>query len=335
VGVALDISVIIPSNHELHDLLKVLQFVCCQTVKPAEVVIVNSSVEGAICPKEIRVLCAINSIKLIYEHLERALPGGARNIGLNLATCEIIAFIDVQTIPRSHWLETSLNLLSDHADGCILGLTCFKADTMFERLVRDGFYGVLPCETLPGSVCRREVFAKAGQFIDWVRAGEDTDWMLRLKVLRIPVLHSPCPLVDYSGLMGLDMKRLQRKWYRNYTASRDLPHFFPQKLFLWLVFYPMLVLIAFNWNYLVADWRIDSPLYISHVTKIVAILPVLIYVFLRGLVLPLKRGVSIWSLLPVRFLAITLVCLLADLVKVMVFSFPNPIQKGSKSRQRI
>lgn len=318
-----DISVIIPSNHGHHDLLKIVHAVCSQTVKPAEIVIVDSSGVCGACPVEIKAVCAGNSIKLNYEHRERALPGDARNIGLGIANGELIAFIDVQTIPRPHWLEASLNLLTSHDTAGVWGATCFSSETRFERLVRDGFYGVLPRRTLPGSVFRREVLAKAGQFIDWVRAGEDTEWMLRLAVLKIPVVDSSSALVDYVGLIDSDMKQLLKKWYRNYTASRDLPHFFPQKLLLWLVLYPLLVLVAFNWNYLIADWRMDSPLYIGHVTKIVAILPGLIYVIVRGLVLPLQRGVGVWRLLPIRFVAITLVCFMADVVKVLVFSLPK------------
>jgi hypothetical protein len=240
-----------------------------------------------------------------------------------MAHAELIAFLDVQTIPRQHWLEASLKLLTDHDAVGVWGATSFSAKTTFERLLRDGFCGVLPRKTLPGSIFRREVFNKAGQFIDWVRAGEDTEWMLRLDLLRAPVVYPSSALIDYVGLIGLDMKRLLSKWFRNYTASRDLPHFFPQRMLLWLVLHPMLILIAFNWNYLVADWRMDSPLYLSHVTKIVAGLPVLAYVGIRGLALPLQRGVGIRRLLPIRFMAITVVCFMADVVKFLVFSNPK------------
>ena len=318
-----DISVIIPCNHGHHDLLKTVRAVCGQTVKPAEIVIVDSSGGRGACPAEITTLCASNGIGLIYEQRNRALPGHARNIGLGFANGELIAFIDVQTIPRSSWLEASLKVLGRHDVAGVWGATCFSAENRFERLVRDGFYGVLPRKTLPGSVFRREIFDMAGQFVAWVRAGEDTEWMLRLELLRLPIVKPPDALIDYVGLIGLDIKRLRKKWFRNYTTSRDLPHFFPQKLLLWLVLYPLLILTAFNWNYLIADWRMDSPLYIGHVTKIVAILPSLAYLCVRGLVLPLQRGVSIWRLLPARFLAITLVCLMADVIRALVFSFPK------------
>jgi len=120
----------------------------------------------------------------------------------------------------------------------------------------------------------------------------------------------------------MDITKFLKKWHRNYTASRGLPHFSSQKMLLWLVLYPSFILIAFNWNYLIADWRMDSPFYIGHITKLAAILPPLMYVFVRGIFVPARRGVPLSSLLPFRFIGISLICLLADGVKSFVFTVP-------------
>ena len=90
-----DISIIIPSNHDHHELLKIVRALCQQKVKPAEIVIVDSSLECGACPGEVTKSCAFSGIRLIYVHLAHALPGQARNIGLELAKAELIAFIDV------------------------------------------------------------------------------------------------------------------------------------------------------------------------------------------------------------------------------------------------
>jgi cellulose synthase/poly-beta-1,6-N-acetylglucosamine synthase-like glycosyltransferase len=315
-----NISVIIPSNHQHDDLLNIVIAICSQTVKPYEVIIVDSSFAGNECPNEIRWMCKENGIKLIYEQLVRAMPGQARNVGLNRAHGEFIAFIDVQTIPRPQWLEASLNLLLKDSVAGIFGSTIFNAETKFERLVRDAFFGVLPRKTLPGSVFRREVFLQAGQFIGWVRAGEDTEWMLRLDLLNISVICPSDVLIDYKGLIGLNLKVLLKKWHRNYTASYDLPHLFPQKLFLWFFLYPTIIFIAFNWNYLFANWRMDSPLYISHITKMAAFLPPIAYIFMRGILLPFSRGVRLVNLFPLRFFLIVLITAVADAMKAYVFS---------------
>ena len=330
------VSVIIPTNHGLVDLQSIVQAVCSQTIKPAEIVIIDSSTgTHDECPSQIVRLCHFSSIHLLYFRITLAFPGAARNIGIDKATAEFIAFIDVQTIPKPQWLEVSLNMLANHEFAGVWGATCFSAKTNFERLVRDGIYGASPQKTLPGSVFRREVFNKTGQFIEWVRAGEDTEWLLRLEVLKTPMTLSSASLVDYRGLIGLDLKKLLLKWHRNYIASRELPHFFPQRLLLWLFMYPIIVLIAFNWNYLIADWRMDSPFYIGYVTRIAAILPLLLYFFIRGFVLPLKRGVDIDKLLPTRFLAIALVCFLADLVKITIFSLPKRRNLISAIKKRL
>jgi hypothetical protein len=323
VVVAVNISVVIPSNHGHHELLKIVQAVCAQTVQPCEVVIVDSSNEYVGSPQVVAALCENCGIKFVYERSETVLlPGHARNIGLDLASGQIIAFIDVQTIPRTYWLESCLNFLTSNGVYGVWGASCFKAETSFEKLVRDGFYGVYPRKTLPGSIFSRNVFDKTGQFIEWVRAGEDTEWMLRLELLKLNVADPPSALIDYTGLIGSDTKMLVSKWYRNYRASCHLPHFFPQRLFLWLILYPLLTLIAFNWNFLIADWRMDSQLYIGHITKIVALLPILAYIFIRGFWLPMRRGVGVWRLLPFRFISILLVCFVADFVKILVFTLP-------------
>lgn len=314
------ISVIIPSNHGRHDLQKIVDAVCSQVVKPTEIIIVDSSDDGGVCPTVISEQCAVSGIKLFYQRRNNALPGNARNFGLGKANSELIAFIDVKTIPYPNWLDMSVDVLSNDNVSGVFGSTIFTAKTSFERLIRDAFFGVLPRKTLPGSVFKREVFYKVGHFIDWVRAGEDTEWILRLELMKISMATLPIALVDYEGLLGVSLRSILRKWYRNYSASHELPHLFPQKMFLWIFLYPLIIFVAFNWNYLFANWYEDSPFYIAHITKIAAILPPLAYVITRGVVLPFRRGVKLWSIFPLRFIVISLICLMADAIKALVFT---------------
>ena len=318
-----NISVIIPSNHSQHDLLKIIDAVCCQTVKPVEIILIDSSDGCGACPAKVAVLCEASGIKLFYESRVQAFPGQARNIGLGLCNGEVIAFIDVQTIPQPNWLEASLTLLENEGVMGIFGATSFSAETSFERLVRDAFYGILPRKTLPGSVFRREVFVKAGQFIDQVRAGEDTEWMLRLDLLNIPCFYPQSIVVDYVGLIGLDLNKLLKKWYRNYRASGILPYLYPQKLLLWIVLYPFIILIAYNWNYHLVSSHEHTLLYIHHITKIATVIPPLAYLITRGILLPSRRGVSFSRLFPIRFIAIACLCCIVDGVKALAFTIPR------------
>ena len=319
----LNISVIIPSNHSGHELLKTINAICSQNVKPSEIIVIDSSVQAESYFNKILTLCESNDIKLIYEHQVHAFPGHARNLGLVLARAEWIAFLDVQTIPGPQWLEKSCSvILCDDVYGTF-GSTRFIANTPFEKLVRDAFFGLFPRKTLPGSLFKREIFTKTGHFIDWVRAGEDTEWMLRLELMKTPVATLPVALVDYVGLIGINLNTILKKWHRNYSASHDLPHLFPQKMFLWLVLYPLIIFIGFNWNYLIANWHEDSPLYIAHITKMAAAFPIFAYVITRGILLPLRRGVGFTQLFPLRFLQIAGICFMADAVKACAFTIPN------------
>jgi glycosyltransferase involved in cell wall biosynthesis len=317
-----NVSIVIPSNHCHNDLIILINAINNQTIKPTEIIVVDSSLNRGNCPAEISSQCAFNGINFIYEYRSSALPGEARNIGISRTSSRFIALLDVETIPLPDWLDKSLRMLATDDVLGVWGATIFSAETKFERLVRDGLFGIHPRKTLPGSVFKREVFKKTGEFINWVRAGEDTEWMLRVEVHRIRVVTTTNTLVNYTGLIGADAQQLIKKWHRNYTMSSTLPHLFPQKVLLWLVVYPVIILLAFNWNYLIADWQIDSPLYLGHITKTMVILPIFIYVISRGFLIPLKRGVSIFQLLPIRFLGILLVCMISDGVKGLVFSLP-------------
>lgn len=318
-----DISVIIPSNHTPRALLDVVEAICLQTVQPMEIIIVDSYDGEKKCPIAVAEVCEKNGLKLIYVFHENALPGQARNIGLMHSNMQMVAFIDVQAIPHPDWIAASLHLITSDQVMGVWGSTHFCAETSFERLVRDGFYGTMPRKTLPGSLFRRASFTKTGLMIDCVRAGEDTEWMMRLERLKVPTASSNRALINYVGLRGLTLTSLLKKWYRNYSASRELPQFFQQKLFLWIILYPLIILIASNWNYLVADWQIESPLYIGHITKMAAIIPPSAYVLARGIIFPIRRGVDFSSLFPFRFIAISVLCLLADSVKALAFSLPK------------
>jgi glycosyltransferase involved in cell wall biosynthesis len=319
----MDVSVIIPSKHKPEELEIVVQALCDQTHKPIEIVIIDSSCSEKILYKKIKNICNTRGVKVIYQKCENAFPGHARNIGLELTKADIIAFIDVQTIPRPNWLEISIKLIATSSADGVWGSTNFVAITKFERLVRDGFYGSAQCKTLPGSVFKRDVFNKVGQFISWTRAGEDTDWMLRLHLHKLKIVEPNGIVIDYFGLIDLNIKKIIFKWYRNYESSRELPQFFPQRLFIWLIIYPMIFLLAFNWNHLIANWEMDSQYYINHITKIITIIPIIIYFLVRGIILPLKRGVNIKKLLPIRFTSIIFICLIADAVKIFIFSLPK------------
>jgi GT2 family glycosyltransferase len=315
-----NISIIIPSCVRPHFCLPVLRAVERQGIEAQEIIIVDSS--GASDTDWVGIKGKLGqafSDRLKVHHVRAALPGKARNQGIKLASGDWIAFLDVNTLPGIGWLENSLR--STMTSGALgsWGSTAFQADTKFAELLRDGIYGVDPKRTLPGSLFHKSVMEAVGHFIEWVRAGEDTEWMTRALTLGISIIDGPRSSIRYSGMARIGPGNAIRKWHRNYIAAHMLHHLHYQKIIAWLILYAIFVTAAFNWNAIVAGWQTDSPLYIDHITKLSSLAPLWIYILLRGAWLPHQRGVPWKRLLPLRFLLIASVCLILDIVKALVF----------------
>ena len=304
-------------------LLKIINSILKQTIKPYEIIIIDSGNINQNEKNELIYICSLENVVLVYKKTVNLFPGAARNVGINLSSGNIIGFLDIHTIPSENWLNNSLNILINNKVDGVLGSTIFLADSYLCRLFRDSIFGKLPRITLPGSIFHRTLFIKSGYFIEWVRAGEDTDWIERLKILRLNIDYAKESDISYCGLYGLNFLTITKKWTRNYLASKDLPHFKSQKFLIGLSLYPLFILISFNWNSLMANWNTNSIYYFDNITKIVAFSPLLIYLIYRGILLPMLRGVNFNYLFPFRFMQVTLVCFYVDLIKCTILILPK------------
>ena len=316
-----NVSIIIPSCAEPYDCIPILKAIDAQVIHPLEVIIIDSSgaafQEWAHTTEEISI--ELSARLRIHSVQHVTFPGKARNIGCKLASGEWIAFLDVNTLPAPEWLESSITAANSSGALGSWGSTKFQAASSFAELLRDGIYGVHARRTLPGSVFRRSVIEAVGQFIEWVRAAEDTEWIARALTLGLPITDGPEGAINYLGMASISPSDALHKWRRNYLASQMLQHLRFQKVIAWLALYAMLVTLAFNWNAIAAGWQTDSPLYIDHVTKIASLAPVWGYICVRGAWLPYRLGVPWERLFPFRFICIASVCLLLDGTKALAF----------------
>jgi hypothetical protein len=321
------VSIIIPSHCPPAECEGVLNALGCQSLVPEEVILVRVATcsEGTSYWRAWNEFFEKKGVTLnVVEGGSVLFPGAARNLGLNHATKQWIAFIDVETIPCEHWLEVQVRQIEDSGSTGSYGSTIYVARGFKQALVRDAIYGRRPIQTLPGSVLRRDLFSFVGQFIPNIRAAEDTEWMIRAKAMAVSLAGaSHEALISYKGLTTLGLRGLAKKWRRNYLSSRQLQHLRVQTTIVWLLGYFVTSLVAFNWNAIIAGWQVDSPFYFDHVTKIVSLTPILLYIFFRGCYLPYKRGVPSSDIFPFRFLLLAAVGALLDTVKVTTIFLPR------------
>ena len=267
----------------------------------------------------------------IYEN-KKLCPGEARNIGLNISKGNYIAFLDVNTIPESNWLENSIKLLVDNPDG-FLGRTIYKYSNDFEKLFIGATYGFKPLYTIPGSLIKKDLFAKIGWFLPFVRSGEDSDWIKRCLLFNKNIKNKKCPTINYFGLRNKTFSYLCKKWYRYYCSSSAEVQIFQRQKYLYFFFIAIcLILISFNWNYMFSQWEEDSIFYLPHITKIMISIIVATYTVIRIICLPIYKGFNFKNLNLINWAQFIFINITLDSIKLAAFivsSFSNLLKFNS------
>ncbi len=312
------ISIIIPFKENFEYLENTLNHLMLGEILPDEIIIIDTSNNeffenfNSICNrfKLLKVITAAGSY-----------PGEARNIGIDNSSFNLLGFLDVRTIPHSNWLSSSLKLIEMNFNiSGVYGNTEYHTSREKSLLIKYSTYGFNPLVTVPGMLIKRSAITKVGNFIPTTRAGEDADWMIRLKLQKIPMT-KPLYSVIYQGLDDVGFIYLFFKWIRNYRYSSNLPYLNAHKSIYYHGFVLLVLIAAFNWNGLIAEWDVDSGFYIPHITKFIILFLFIFYSVIRGVVLPVKKGVGFLSLIPFRWFFITLISFGLDIAKLCGFFY--------------
>lgn len=315
-----DITLIIPSHNaepNIHILLGRIPF---WEVIPNEIIIIDSSDNELTIPDDFKFFTRKYNIQLCIFFEENLYPGHARNIGIMNASNNTLAFLDSSTYPNNKWLSSGLELIKiENTDG-VWGSTYYQADSFISKILRASTYGEKPIKTFPGSILNINIFNRCGLFIETIRAGEDGDWMGRAQLQKIKMSFSQ-EVLKYDKLNFIGITDLIKKWFRNYKHAAKLPFFSAHRGYYYYGASFVAVLMAFNWNRVLAAWDRDSIFFIPNITTISAILILTIYIIVRGIILPRKKGVKFRFLFPINFIFIFLLSALLDLTKALAFTF--------------
>ena len=317
------VSLIIPfkSDHsEKEKLFTLLRGIPNWKVAPNEIIIINTDRKQISFPSDIELLVKQHNFNLCIFHQERLYPGHARNIGINNASNSLLAFLDTSTHPSNEWLSNGLNIINNNNCEGVWGKSYYEAKNYLPKIFRASTYGEKAIQTLPGSILHKNIFKKCGLFVESTRAGEDADFMSRAKLHDVNMFESEI-FLNYDKLDKISFKEIIKKWYRNHSHAARMPYLRAHKDMYFYGISFLAITIAYNWNRVFDPTGIENNFFIPNVTKISILIIFLSYLFLRGVALPMRKGVSLKFIFPLNFVLISSMSFLLDLTKIIAYGY--------------
>jgi len=312
------ITLIIPHQNQRNALVSLLETIAKWTLLPDEIIIIDSSYQDLECDENFKIFCNQNNISLKIIQEKYIFPGHARNLGVQCAKNDLIAFLDAQTVPTKLWLQATFEQYNSSKAIFVRGATLYAGETFKEKIMIATTYGFKALKTLPGSLIHKEVFFKCGLFIDNVRAGEDGDWMSRSYLHKVPIVEG-AEKITYIGLRNISFKGIIKKWYRNYKHTHHLPFFQKHKELYFYLVSILLILAAQNWNW-IAVAIAGGDVFIPHITKIMVLSIFMLYFFIRAILLPIKKGAISYLVNPIFLISVFFLSIFLDFVKIIAFA---------------
>lgn len=313
------ISLIIPADSNNFFIEDILINILLWTLSPSEVIIILTSTEKININENLKKELKKKNISLVLIYKKNFFPGAARNVGILNSKYNFLVFLDMNTLPYSkNWLKINFKyLLSNKLDG-ISGQTYYLANNLREKIIRASTFGKILLNTIPGSIFSKKTVMKVGFFDAKTRAGEDTEWLLRLSTYNLKVKKSLNP-VYYKGLYNINYFIIIKKWFRNYYHSSRLPHMLFQKNLNIFGLFLVIFFLVYNLNQIILQWQLPGQIYFPRLTKIFLVSTIIIYTLIRGVYMPLKKKINIRYLFPINFLFVTVFSFVLDFVKMITF----------------
>ncbi len=201
------ISVIIPVYNGAAFLADAISSVLNQHHNPLEIIVVD---DGSTDKTAEVVQMMADNIKYIFQ--ENKGVAAARNKGLEMARGTYIAFLDADDVWGESKLARQIELLNENTTiGGVIGSTyqiplSMELEQAFSESVEKGMF--MMC--LGGSLFRKSVFKKVGNFDEEMFSAEDIDWFFRARESKLHFLiHKD--VVLYFRLHGKNISNDKKK----------------------------------------------------------------------------------------------------------------------------
>lgn len=207
---AIEVSVVVPALNEEESIRILLDGLLSQTLPPKEIVITDGGSIDATREIIEEFVGRGAPVKLVRER--DSLPGRARNVGVENARCDWIAFTDAGTRPAADWLaELAGKAGDDGAAAVVFGSYEPVVDSFFKQCAAIAY---VPATTLtPGgpvrplsivsALMRRTVWEDVGGFPEHLRSAEDLVFMNRIEARGYRIARAPGAVVYWTIQPGL------------------------------------------------------------------------------------------------------------------------------------
>jgi glycosyltransferase involved in cell wall biosynthesis len=207
---AIEISVVVPVLNEEESIRILLDGLLNQTLPPNEIVITDGGSIDATREIIEEFVGRGAPVKLVRER--DSLPGRARNVGVENARCDWIAFTDAGTRPAADWLaELAGKARDDGAAAVVFGSYEPVVDSFFRQCAAIAY---VPATTLTpngpvrplsivSALMRRTVWEGVGGFPEHLRSAEDLVFMNRIEAGGYRITRAPRAVVYWTIQPGL------------------------------------------------------------------------------------------------------------------------------------
>jgi glycosyltransferase involved in cell wall biosynthesis len=223
------VSVIIPTRNRPEFLRAAVESVCAQTFPAAEILVVD---DGGGASEALR---GIAGVRVLAGR--GAGPGAARNVGLEAAGGELIAFLDdddrwhpEKLAWQVQWMQrrTELGVLGTGVVRSADALPSLRLRSRPRRLRPVGRAALVRANRLTTSsvMVRRECFAICGAFDETLLLAQDWELWLRI-ARRWPLASLPAPLTTYRlhdnqrSARGTEMRRWEARVVAQVMAGEE------------------------------------------------------------------------------------------------------------------
>ncbi len=271
------ISIIVPYYNESSSIQETLYSLYSQTYAPAEIVLVNSmSTDNSAVIVEDWIERNKNQTKIFFLNVTpgSCTPASSKNAGVSIASSELLAFMDCGQEFTNTWLADQYSLLRLHGVDAVLGAIKLTGVNWVDRCAVAQTYGYRRLRyCVPGTLIRKSAFFESGQFIEGKRAGYDAVWLRSIKNGKFRLFYPQSPCINYRGTnFSQTLKELFVKSLTYARPTIGLPGYIAP--IIWAILSLMVVL---------------TIILLPRVLLFILIL----YVFLRGILIPLLKAKSI------------------------------------------